>query len=124
MKAEDIKKAYERLREQQKQLDETVKETIKSIISKLPDKTLSLCASHAYSYVEATDNWIEVPVYGVRLKDDVLEVSLETNLDDADQQIPDWSEDYVFDDYDHYSTINWLSVLNSITYCLKEETNS
>lgn len=119
----DIPAIYKQLREHQNALDSDIQKTVHDILEGIPGKTVSLIQSHAYAYVEGDDHWFETPVVGVRINDKgYLEVSLESTFEDTPDEeineVPDWNEDYVRDDQDNYSDINWLSVLNSLVYVL------
>lgn len=60
---------------------------------------------------------VEVPVYGVRVKDSVLQVTTAQKIDNEDSSgtmSADWSdENHIFDDSSHYASINWPTILKA-----------
>lgn len=124
IKSEEIKAACERLEEQKRQLDENIKRTIRAIVDEIPGRTISLTDCHAYACVEGAEHWMEVSVYGVRLRNRNLEVSLEYHIDDNGGKTACWDEHYTADDHDRHCSINWLSVLNSLSFCLGDGVGS
>ena len=120
MKAEDIKKKHKELSEHVTILEEEAKQFVRQILKETGADGISLVGSPAYTLVEGCDYWFEDSIYGIRLREDTIEITLDTNCDDAGNDIPDWDENNCRTEFDHYTDINWLSVLDSIQYCMKK----
>lgn len=105
-------------------LNAEIKAALTEILQQVPGNTLDLTDSPGYAYILApTDQFVETCIYGVRLhkSDDgssFIECCTETMMPDDD--IDDWSEQDCIRDGDHYSDINWISILEAANYAAKK----
>lgn len=124
--SKNYKKIHEELDQKRRAMNEEIKKHIYDILLQVPGMTLDLQASPAYATVETmADEWVEHSIYGVRLHksgDDsyYIECTTETEYPDEDPETllaePKWDEeDCCIDEFDHYSTINWLSLLRAVS---------
>ena len=116
MRKEDIVARLEELTARKRAIDEEARTRVREFLEDRGPDGVSFTDNPAYALVEGCDCWFEDHVYGVRLRDGTLEVSLETACGEGGQDVPDWGEDSRRTEYDHYSSINWLSILDSLAY--------
>lgn len=116
MTKKKIQAQYDALRAEKQALEDKIRDLVFNILNQLPRKCVSFVDNHAYCYVEGYENWIEVPVYGARIKDGSIELSLEIDYDmNKDKDVPSWAEADVRAENDNYTDINWLTILYSLT---------
>lgn len=120
MKKEDLKKKYTALDERQKAVKQEAADIVRDLLKERGPEGISLVNNPAYILVEGCDYWLEDSIYGVRLRNDAIEVSLDTLCNEEMEDIPDWNESSCRTEFDHYSDINWLSLLDSIIYALED----
>lgn len=92
------------------------KELIREFLEGCPGRSVSLVGCCAHAQVDGLDaeGMTECCVYGVRIHDGALQVSLDTRWVEDGPDEPDWDEGNTIDDFHKYSVINWLSVLESV----------
>lgn len=116
MKKSERQALYDALLAEQSALNGKIRNAVFSILNQIPHKSVSFVDNNAYSYVEGHEDFIEVPVFGARIRNGVIELSLEAVYDeDKDKDVPSWDEDCTRAEHDHYTVINWLSILNGLT---------
>lgn len=112
----NIKEFFKKVNKQQKDLNNTIRETLVEYLRNEPDRTANLCDNPAYCLIEGTACWLEDTVCGIRLDEhDNLELALD--IDDTDSDgfpVPEWQFN-VRSEHNDYITVNWLSLLESIS---------
>ena len=116
MDKEKINALYESLRAEKNALEGKIRDAVFDILNQLPNKTASFIDNHAYCYVEGEENFIEVPVFGIRINKKTIELSFAADYDeDTDKDVPSWSNYDIRTECDNYTDINWLSILYNLT---------
>ena len=78
MRKEDIVARLEELTARKRAIDEEARTLVREFLEDRGPDGVSFTDNPAYALVEGCDCWFEDHVYGVRLRDGMLEVSLET----------------------------------------------
>lgn len=105
---------------------ERAMEAVKEYLAAAPGQTLSLLGRPGYAMVlNHADEWVETAIHGVRINGGCLEITTTAGMSvEEDKDTPYWGEDSVYTDGDHYCTINWLSILDSIAGMDKDVTEN
>lgn len=118
MEKEMLKNLYEGFRDRVDGLNREMRDAVASLLEKVDGGFVDTCYNGAWAVSCAGDCSTEVPVYGVELKDGELRFFLDSTFDDDGTEVADRDGEVRREDND-YLSVNWLSVLDAVTFNLQ-----
>lgn len=117
----EIKDIAEKLYNKKGEIENQARELVREILKE--KKEIFITGNGGYAMVETMDGWIEDNIIAIRIKEDnTLELTTVLDCDDDGNDIANWEdENEVFTEYDHYSKVNWVSVLMAIESSLSNQ---
>lgn len=107
-----IESAFLNFKKRKDELESNLKEFVRIVLEETPGNTIDLSENPAYCTDSNGIDYYEERVYGVRLNDKNIEVTLLCTDGKAD-----WNDiDYIRSEYSHHCTINWFEVIDSIRF--------